>query len=201
MENYLNEEVFLGDNYNKILYADEHQLGSEYIIHSDGAFTKYFFSGGKCAGFKVISFNEFFKYYSRGMRLPLAVCKITRLEVLVLLIVGFIIKSRFALGVIGYVFKFNSLLDIIIVVGISFCLVEIIFNSKSYIAELCRKLLQIYLVVKLGEVIIISYKSLSIVKGVVIFLVSLYIIASMISVNIKVSLDSMYKDLIEKFLN
>lgn len=202
MKDYSSEEKFLEDNAKRILYADENELGSQYIVCKNGIFYKYSFKGGSCRGCNNISFNEFFEYYSKGMKLPLSICKILRLEVLLLLLIGFIINIggiSISRAVQSVFFNSNSIIGILFIIMISFCLVEIVFNSRSYIAELCRKALEIVLVIKLGELVILSFGGTNIIKGIVFILVGFYIIASAVVVNIKVSLDSMYKDLELKF--
>lgn len=202
MRGYSSEEKFLEDNAKRILYADENELGSQYIVCKNRIFYKYSFKGGNCIGCNNISFNEFFEHYSKGMKLPLSICKILRLEVLLLLVIGFIINIgdiSISRAIQSVFFNSNSIIDILFIVIISFCLVEIVFNSRSYIAELCRKVLGAILIIKLGELVILSFGGTNIIKGIVFILVGFYIIASVVVVNIKVSLDSMYKDLELKF--
>ncbi len=198
MRNYSSEEKFLEYNSKRILYADENELGSQYIVCKNGIFYKYSFKEGSCRGCNNISFNEFFEYYSKGMKLQLSICKILRLEV----VIGFIINIRgisISRVVQSVLFNSNSIIGILFIIMVSFCLVKIVFNSRSYIAELCRKALEIVLVIKLGELVILSFGGTNIIKGIVFILVGFYIIASAVVVNIKVSLDSMYKDLELKF--
>ena len=203
MRNYSSEEVFLEENKNGILYGDENELGSHYIINYKGVFMKYSFRDGTCTGYRSIDFNEFFKYYSKGMRMPLSVCKVLRIEIIFVLFITLLINIK---GTnLAEIFRrtlINSspIINVCFIVSISFCIVEIIFNSRSYIAELCRKVLQILLVIKLGESVILLVGGTTLAKGVVIFLVGFYIIASIAVVNMKINLDSMYRDLELKFL-
>jgi len=199
MKNYLSEEVFLKDNCKKILYSDDTELGTEYIVRANGVFTEYYFINGACMGFRDISFNEFFNRYSKSTKVLLMICRVIRVEVFLALIVGFFIKRSVALGVLSSMSWLGSILDYMVIGGISFCLVKMVLNNKAYLVDVCRKILQLYVVINLGRIVISSLGGSNFTKVVVIIMVSLYIMAIAFSVNIKVNLNSLYDDLIVKY--